>query len=76
MYKRIKELREENHLTQKQVADILEMQLTQYRRYENGERPVPFDFMVKLADYYEVSLDYIAGRDEPAEDTSSCKRIG
>lgn len=76
MYKRIKELREEHHLTQKQIADILEMQLTQYRRYENGERPVPFDFMVKLADYYEVTLDYIAGRDEPAEDTSSCKRIG
>lgn len=76
MYKRIKELREEHHLTQKQIADILEMQLTQYRRYENGERPVPFDFMVKLADYYEVTLDYIAGRDEPAEDTNGCKRIG
>lgn len=74
MYKRIKELREEHHLTQKQLADILGMQLTQYRRYENGERPVPFDFMVKLADYYEITLDYIAGREEHAENTS--KLIG
>ena len=40
------------------------MQLTQYRRYENGERPVPFDFVVKLADFYGVTLDYIAGRSE------------
>lgn len=62
MYNRIKELREERHLTQKELAEILEMQLTQYRRYENGERPVPFDFVVKLADFYGVSLDYIAGR--------------
>ena len=37
MYTRIKELREERHLTQKDLAEILEMQLTQYRRYENGE---------------------------------------
>lgn len=62
MYNRIKELREERHLTQKELAEILEMQLTQYRRYENGERAVPFDFVVKLADFYGVSLDYIAGR--------------
>lgn len=62
MYNRIKELREKRHLTQKELAEILEMQLTQYRRYENGERPVPFDFVVKLADFYGVSLDYIAGR--------------
>lgn len=64
MYTRIKELREERHLTQKDLAEILEMQLTQYRRYENGERPVPFDFVVKLADFYGVTLDYIAGRSE------------
>ena len=64
MYTRIKVLREEHHLTQKNLAEILEMQLTQYRRYENGERPLPFDFVVRLADFYGVTLDYIAGRSD------------
>lgn len=74
MYNRIKELREERHLTQKELAEILEMQLTQYRRYESGERPVPFDFVVKLADFYGVSLDYIAGRTD--EHTTESENIG
>ncbi len=74
MYTRIKELREERHLTQKDLAEILEMQLTQYRRYENGERPIPFDFVVKLADFYNVSLDYIAGRAD--DHTTESENIG
>ena len=74
MYTRIKELREDRHLTQKDLAEILEMQLTQYRRYENGERPVPFDFVVKLADFYNVSLDYIAGRVD--DHTTESENIG
>ncbi len=75
MYSRIKELREERHLTQRQLAEILEMQLTQYRRYENGERPIPFDFVVKLADFYGVTLDYIAGRSE-ASGNGDVENIG
>lgn len=75
MYSRIKELREERHLTQRQLAEILEMQLTQYRRYENGERPIPFDFVVKLADFYGVTLDYIAGRSE-AQGKEDIENIG
>lgn len=75
MYSRIKELREERHLTQRQLAEIMEMQLTQYRRYENGERPIPFDFVVKLADFYGVTLDYIAGRSE-ASGSDDIENIG
>lgn len=61
-YNRIRDLREDKDKTQKDIADILYMHLTQYRRYETGESETPLNIAVKLADYYDVSLDYIAGR--------------
>lgn len=60
-YSRIRDLREDADLTQKQVADSLYMHLTQYRRYETGEREIPLAVAVELAKKYNVSLDYIAG---------------
>ena len=60
-YERIRNLREDRDLTQKQVADILFMQLTQYRRYETGERELPLDIAIALSNFYNVSIDYIAG---------------
>jgi len=61
-YKRIRDLREDNDKTQSQIAKMLNMQLTVYQRYERGEREVPFWVAIKLANYYGVSLDYIAER--------------
>ena len=61
-YRRIRDLREDHDKTQSQIANILNMQLTVYQRYERGEREVPFWVAIKLADYYHVSLDYIAER--------------
>lgn len=60
-YIRIKKLREDRDLTQKQVADSLFMQLTQYRRYETGERELPLEIAISLAKFYNVPIDYIAG---------------
>lgn len=60
-YDRIRDLREDSDLTQKNVADSLFMHLTQYRRYETGEREIPLSIAVKLAEKYNVSLDYISG---------------
>lgn len=60
-YERIRNLREDSDLTQKQVADILFMQLTQYRRYENGEREIPLELAIALSNFYNVPIDYIAG---------------
>lgn len=76
MYPRIKELREAHGYSQRKIAEMLDMHTTQYQRYETGERAIPIDFIIKLADLYEVSIDYIVGRDEPAEDTNGCERIG
>ncbi len=62
MYPRIRDLREDSDKTQKDIANMLNMQLTVYQRYERGERDLPFWVAIKLADYYNVSLDYLAGR--------------
>ena len=61
-YQRIKDLREDKDLTQQEIADILYMQREVYRRYETGQREIPLEITIKLADYYKVSIDYIAGR--------------
>ena len=61
-YRRIRDLREDNDKTQKQIAEYLNMQLTVYQRYERGERELPLWVAIKLADYYRVSLDYLVER--------------
>lgn len=61
-FQRLKDLREDKDMTQEQIAKIFYMHPTQYRRYENSEGTAFTDFLIKIADYYNVSLDYIAGR--------------
>ncbi|MDO4379248.1 MAG: helix-turn-helix transcriptional regulator [Clostridia bacterium] len=63
-YKRIRELREDNDMTQQQVADYLSMKQPQYNRYERGFRDIPTDVLIALADLYKTSTDYILGRVE------------
>ena len=59
---RIRDLREDNDLTQKQIADYLMCDQSLYSKYERGEREIPLNLIIKLADYYNVSIDYIVGR--------------
>ena len=61
-YKRIRDLREDNDKTQIEIASYLGMKQPQYYRYENGLRDIPSDILIKIADYYNVSTDYILGR--------------
>lgn len=63
-YSRIRDLREDADLTQDQIAKILHMHRTTYVRYESGEREIPLNIAILIADYYHVSLDYLAGRDD------------
>lgn len=62
IYRRIRDLREDNDKTQKDIANLLNMQLTVYQRYERGERELPLWAAIKLADFYKVSLDYLVER--------------
>ncbi len=60
-YQRIRDLREDQDLTQDQLVKILKMHKTTYTNYEQGKREPPFEFIIKLAKFYNVSIDYIAG---------------
>lgn len=60
-YNRIRNLREDNDLTQQQVADKLFIQREVYRRYETGAREIPLNIAILIAKLYNVSLDYLAG---------------
>lgn len=61
---RLKDLREDNDLTQSQVAAILNVRQNTYSQYETGKREIPLALLWKLADYYQVSIDYLVGRAE------------
>jgi len=66
MQLRIKDLREDNDLTQKQIADYLMCDQSLYSKYERGTREIPLRLLILLADYYHTSLDYLVGRvDKP-----------
>ena len=62
MYERIRALREDSNLTQTQVAEYLGMSQTGYSKYETGENSIPVDVVVKLADFYKTTTDYLLGR--------------
>lgn len=59
---RLRDLREDSDKTQQEIADYLNMHRSVYRRYETGERELPLWALVKLADYYHTSTDYILER--------------
>ncbi len=61
-YKRIRDLREDSDMTQKQVADYLKMKQPQYNRYERGYRDIPSDVLITLANLYNTTTDYILER--------------
>lgn len=61
MYIRIKQLRKNNNLTQKEISKYLEISLSQYSLYESGKRSIPICLLIKLAEFYNTSIDFIVG---------------
>lgn len=65
-FPRLRDLRNDAHLTQEQVGELLHTKQSVYWRYEKGRRLLPVDCLIILADLYHVSTDYILGRtDDP-----------
>ncbi len=62
MYQRIRSLREDRDLTQTQVAQMLGMSQTGYSKYETGENDIPTSVLIKLADFYGTTTDYLLER--------------
>lgn len=59
---RLKDLREDSDLTQNELSEFLHIKQNTYSQYENGKRQVPLDILIRLADYYDCSIDYLTGR--------------
>lgn len=61
MYQRIRDLREDRDMNQTQIAKMLGMSQTGYSKYETGENDVPTHVLIKLAQFYNTSIDYLLG---------------
>ena len=62
MYQRIRDLREDRDLKQRQRAEVLNCSQQVYSNYELGQRDMPTDVLIRLADFYHVSIDYLLGQ--------------
>lgn len=62
VYENIRNLREDHDKRQQDLADYLNVKQTTYSKYELGRINVPVDVFIKLADYYDVTIDYLVGR--------------
>ncbi len=60
-YQRLRDMREDNDMPQRTVAEILGITTQQYQLYESGKREMPMHLFMKLAEHYNVSLDYLSG---------------
>ena len=67
IYRRIRDLREDADMTQTQIASILHCSQRVYSNYERGDLDIPTDILIKLADYHDVSVDYLLGRTDKRE---------
>ena len=62
MYQRIRDLREDRDLKQRELAEFLCCSQQVYSNYELGQRDIPTDVLIRLADFYDVSIDYLLGQ--------------
>jgi len=62
VFERIRNLREDSDKKQQELADYLNIKQTTYSKYELGKINIPIEVFIKLADYYDVSVDYLLGR--------------
>lgn len=62
MYQKLRDLREDRDLSQKDIAELLSVSQATYSRYESGILDIPSISLIKLADFYKVSVDYLLGR--------------
>ena len=71
MYPRLRDLREDNDLSQKELAKIIGMSQTGYSKYETGENDIPTGILIALARFYNVSIDYLLGE---TNEQQRCKK--
>lgn len=75
MYRRIRDLREDRDLYQKDLAEYLKCTQVCYSHYEMGKRDIPTDVLMKLADFYQTSTDYLLGRTDEKEPYPESRKV-
>lgn len=66
-FQRIQDLRTDADLSQKQLSEILHISQRSYSHYETGSRNIPVEMLIRLANYYDISVDYLVGRSDKKE---------
>lgn len=66
-YQRIQDLRIDSDLSQKQLGEVLHISQRSYSHYETGSRRIPIEMLIRLADYYDTTIDYLVGRTDNKE---------
>ena len=66
-YQRIQDLRIDSDLSQKQLGEVLHISQRSYSHYETGSRNIPIEMLIRLADYYDTTIDYLVGRTDNKE---------
>lgn len=66
-FQRIQDLRIDSDLSQKKLGEILHISQRSYSHYETGSRNIPIEMLIRLADYYDTTIDYLVGRTDNKE---------
>lgn len=66
-FQRIQDLRTDADMSQKQLSEILHISQRSYSHYETGSRNIPVEMLIRLANYYDISIDYLVGRTDKKE---------
>lgn len=66
-FQRIQDLRIDSDLSQKKIGEILHISQRSYSHYETGSRNIPIEMLIRLADYYDTTIDYLVGRNDNKE---------
>ena len=66
-FQRIQDLRIDSDLSQKKIGEILHISQRSYSHYETGYRNIPIEMLIRLADYYDTTIDYLVGRTDNKE---------
>lgn len=66
-FQRIQDLRTDADMSQKQLSEILHISQRSYSHYETGSRDIPVEMLIRLANYYDISVDYLVGRTDKKE---------
>ena len=66
-FQRIQDLRTDADMSQRQLSEILHISQRSYSHYETGSRNIPIEMLIRLANYYDISIDYLVGRTDKKE---------